>query len=233
MPITAENNAAEYNALVKKAEEAVLDDNQVISDIVFYDISLVYNGEIIEPADGEAKVSLRFGDPLFSVEAIERASELSVLHFSGSGEVEDVTDIVENAEEGVTAVEFSTDGFSPFCIVLEDTTQTGNFYQRVSTIDSTSATYLIVSAQGAYALSSTQTGYSRRAVINPVKGNPEYYTATVGGADAAGITDINWFFNNLIPGTSGTSRIQVNPSFPQKFFHQYEIFVILQVFLNP
>lgn len=207
MPITAENNAAEYKALVKKAEEAVLDENQVISDIVFYDISLVYNGEIIEPADGEAKVSLRFGEPLFSMEAVERASELSVLHFSGSGEVEDVTDIVENAEEGVTAVEFSTDGFSPFCIVLEDTTQTGNFYQRVSTIDSTSATYLIVSAQGSYAFSRTQTGYSRKAILNQVKGNESYYTATVGGADASGVADINWQFNTLIPGTSGTSRV--------------------------
>jgi hypothetical protein len=210
-PITSKDDGKEFNSLVNKTEANALDDNQVISDIVFYDIGFTYNGENIEPADGTVKVAINFNDPVFSAKDVDRASDLKVLHFEDSGQVEDVTDIVKNADEGVTAVEFSTDSFSPYCIVLADTQQTGNFYQRVSTIDSTTAAYMIVSVQGSYALSSDSAySYTRLAAITPVKGNPSYYSALIGTTAAASITSVNWYLNTLIPSTSGTSRIQVD-----------------------
>lgn len=210
LPITEESDKIEFDALAVKAGEAALDEDQVISDIRFYNISFKLNGENIEPAEGSVKVSIRFNNPVFSMDDMKRASDLKVLHFEDGGAVVDVTDVIENAEEGVTAVEFSTDSFSSFSIVLADTIITGNFYQRVNTIDSTTASYLIVSAQGNYALSSTQSGYSRAITMTPVRGNPEHYDVKVGAAGANTFADINWTFLSTVSGTTGTSQIRVS-----------------------
>ena len=212
--ITGESDPEKYEELMARVDEEALDEDQAITDIRFYDIAFELDGENIEPAHGSVRVALKFKEPIFDAEQVKVAAPIKVLHFEESGDIVDVTDVIRNAQAGVTAVEFSTDSFSTFSVVMPSTTQTGNFYQRVNTIDSTTAKYLIVAIQRDTALSSIQSGgYKRDITMSSVRGNAGFYTVKVGTVDASTSThpDIHWNFLTAV-GTSGTSQIQVSAS---------------------
>lgn len=211
VPITEESDSEKYNELFDRVDQEALGEDQAIKDIRFYDIGFELDGENLEPNHGSVRLSLEFKEPLFDAEEIKTADAIKVLHFEDDGDLEDLTDIIKNTPEGVAAVEFSTESFSSFSIVLPGTTQTGDFYKLIDARSenlSSSERYLIVSANGNMALSSSQTGYRRAVTLSQVEGNPDYFEVFVGSNNAAAYNDLNWQFVSGVTGTTGTTRIQ-------------------------
>ena len=96
-----------------------------------------------------------------------------------------------NVDQGITEVTFETTNMEAFALALSDTTQTGDFWVRVKSLDEITAdgTYMIVSAQGNYALTgNTSTNYTA-VTVQTVKGNTQYYTISNSGS-----TSVRWTF---------------------------------------
>ena len=91
-------------------------------------------------------------------------------------------------------------------LLTASTPTSGTYYERVDHIDSTTANYLIVSAEGNYALiagtdgSTSVTGTALKLV--PVKGNPGYFTIS-------NVTSsMYWCFGKTLTKSGGTTTIR-------------------------
>lgn len=102
----------------------------------------------------------------------------------------------ENAESGISELSFSGDNISTFGIALAATTQEGNFWRRVtSSAELTSdGIYMIVSAEGNYALSSGNPN-GMKVYVDTVKGNTEYYVITDVNGNAVASNAVRWTFS--------------------------------------
>lgn len=123
----------------------------------------------------------------------------------------------ENAEDGITGVQFTTSRIATFAVTLADTSQEGGFWKRVtSTSDFTSdGVYMIVSPEGMYAFAANSNTNMVRVNVDMVKGNPGYYTITDDNGNDVTNTYLNWQFTGS--GTSytiynGASRNYLNMS---------------------
>ena len=103
-------------------------------------------------------------------------------------------DTYENASDGLTGIGFESDMVTTFAVVLSNTTKTGQFWERIfdSSEIVSGGTYMIVSAEGNYALRGDNTNNYTAVTIQAQKGeekpdaawdqNPErntrYYTIT-------------------------------------------------------
>lgn len=183
--VTAEDDEERYRAYIDAIYEQIVGGDQVIGGVLFYDIAFIVDGEETEP-EMPASVFVEYKEEAaFDREEVAMASELLILHMLEDGAAvtaEDVTHTlreVEGLEDGITAMAFSAESFSTYAALLLDTVVPGTYYQRVTEIDSTTAHYLIVSANGAYALTSGTAApkYSARVDMLPIKGNPGYFFA--------------------------------------------------------
>ena len=105
--------------------------------------------------------------------------------------------VYTDLKEGITGLSYLSNGLAPFAVMLTDETVTGNFWQRIYSDDELvpGDTYMIVSAEGNYALTNnygyTNVPNSTFVVLQPVKGNPNYYS--VDNVD----DNMRWTFQNL------------------------------------
>lgn len=147
-------------------------------------------------------------------------SELSLDHYQVEQAEEDT---YNNASGGLTGVGFESDMVTTFAVVLSNTTKTGQFWERVfSASELTSGgTYMIVSAEGNYALrGSTSSSSNYTAVtIQAQKGeedpdaawdanaerNTRYYTITT---TSGGAVSNNLYWTITKSGSSYTVRNQ-------------------------
>lgn len=148
-PITAGDEAYDYDMLVWQAEEAAA---RWAAGIVLYDISFyTLEGEYIPVAD-TATVSLRFKEAVLP----DVGDEVTVLHYQDEGELPVV---VENAEierdenGAVTGLTFQTEGFSTFAVMAvedsepaaQDTAQGNSF---TLTYNGYTITFSVVNSAG-------------------------------------------------------------------------------------
>lgn len=182
VPITSQEQEERYRALVDAITEQAIDENQVIGDLLLYDISFWMDGEEIEPLN-PAEVSIQYKETAFTQQAVEMASDLKVLHMTEQEDsvvVEDMTDTLyaEDVDQGISHLTFQADSFSPYAILLADEVKTGSFFYQVDAITDITANYLIVSANGSHALTYGSVGVNQspKASMTPVKGNAGYYT---------------------------------------------------------
>lgn len=148
-PITAGDEAYDYDMLVWQAEEAAA---RWAAGIVLYDISFYTpEGEYIPVAD-TATVSLRFKEAVLP----DAEDEVTVLHYQDEGELPVV---VENAEierdenGAVTGLTFQTEGFSTFAVMAvedsepaaQDTAQGNSF---TLTYNGYTITFSVVNSAG-------------------------------------------------------------------------------------
>lgn len=84
----------------------------------------------------------------------------------------------ENTEQGVTGLSFQTNSLGAFAVALSTETQTGTYWTRVtSTAELASGgTFMIVSAEGNYALRGNDSANYTAVTLQTVKGNTQYYT---------------------------------------------------------
>lgn len=219
--ITAANDPAQYSDMLAAVNEKMQESPYYTGDVGFYQMELLLNGESYPlPDTARTRVEVAFNDPVFTPEAMEGAAKVEAYQLIAEGAsvtpyqmrraaalpVEDDTpaqlysleqvekDSFENADQGLTGVSFESNTVSTFAVVLSSTTKTGQFWERIfdaSEIES-GGTYLIVSAEGNYALRGDNNSSYTAAEIQAQKGeespdagydeNPErntrYYTVT-------------------------------------------------------
>lgn len=119
------------------------------------------------------------------------------------------TGTVDLESETIT---FQTENAAIFGVALAATTQEGNFWKRVTSTSELTAdgVYLIVSAEGNYALTRAGTN-GTKVYVEPIKGNPDYYEIkTQNNADPG--TQMQWGFTG-----SGTSYTVKNVAYTDYF----------------
>jgi len=182
-----------------------LPDGMTINNIVFYYISFYYNGEKIQPSD-DVNIHFDYIQIPFSTSETNAADTVTVLHFpdalSEAAEeslsrveqvvvelgdqviIEDIS-LIEDVLGRVNVIEptgtiddlaIDTPQFSIFAVALTTTQQTGTVYQRVESINDPNASYLIVSVDGAFALSASNSINVRPINLVQVYGHPQYYS---------------------------------------------------------
>lgn len=116
-------------------------------------------------------------------------------------------EVLVEPENGITGVKFRSGEIATVAFALTRQTVTGTFWERVYSTDEivSGGTYIIVSAEGNYALcGSTSTRSNYRAVtLETIKGNESYYV--ISGSEN---TDQRWTITKS--GTSYTIRSQNN-----------------------
>lgn len=112
-----EPNSEEYNAAVAKAEAAFGGSTEnIVKNYVLYDIYFEAEGERIEPEAGTVNVSVKFVSPVLGKEEGETVRN-DVIHLPEEGSPEKLNCEVDvNADGEVSAVNFTTDSFSTFCL---------------------------------------------------------------------------------------------------------------------
>lgn len=167
-----------------------------------FDISFLADGREIEPA-ASVTVNITYDNAL---PYVEEEDICQTIHFTEHGMEELATEIAVN-DGGQDAFVFTQDSFSVVANLLMATTpQSGTFYQRVDKIDSTTANYLMVSAEGNYALVAGNSGAASIAgtavKLEPVKGNAGYYTIS-------NVSDtMRWRFGRTVSSNGGDTTIR-------------------------
>lgn len=135
-------------------------------------------------------------------------------------------DTYENASGGLTGIGFESNMISTFAAVLTNTTKEGQFWERVFSADEivSGGTYMIVSAEGNYALRGNNSSNNTAVTIHAQKGeeypdadweaNPErntrYYTITTKGG---GAVDNNLYWTITKSGSNYTIRNQATSNY--------------------
>lgn len=107
-----------------------------------------------------------------------------------------------NASQGITSVTFTTNRISTFAVALANTTEKGPYWQRIESkeqLNDPNAKYMIISAEGNFALEGAAADNAVPVTLRPVKGryvgtvdqNRTYYTISVND-DSAALANLQW-----------------------------------------
>lgn len=213
--ITAANDPTNYGSFLSAVNRKLEDSPYYMGDVGFFSMEL-YQGEeaYTLPKGATTAVNVSFSKPVFTPEAMEGAAKVETYLLTPveaaqakkaraaasateeayqAEQVEE--DTYENASGGLTGLGFESSTFSNIAVVLSNTVKEGQFWERVfstSEIES-GGTYMIVSAEGNYALRGNENNNSTGVMIHAQKGeedpdadwqaNPErntrYYTITL------------------------------------------------------
>lgn len=157
--------------------------------------------ELAEGETGEAEMPMM---RLFSLRSSgEEEEEIEAIGYNAepiSGEN------YKDSAEGLTGLSFRSSRIATFAVALSTDIQEGTFWTRVTSTAELNAggTFMIVSAEGNYALVGNSNNNYRAVTIQTVKGNTDYYI--ISGSDSA---DVRWTFtknnNNYRIRNEGTS----------------------------
>ena len=219
--VSEELDPMRYGAMNAALELSTEESPFFVGDACFYQVRLMSGGEEYTlPAGTTAVVDLTFAQPVFNEVAVAQGSGLyTYLLESGepisllSGQIietfetqQAVGESYQNAVGGLTGVRLELGSSNDFAVMLATTTQTGTFWTRVTDKSELTAgnTYIIVSAEGNYALLGNSDANNTPVVLKTVKGNTDYYTI-----EARSGTLSNTAYWTFTPsGTSFTVRNQ-------------------------
>ena len=191
--VTEETDTLRYELLSAALENATEEEKYFIGDSGFYRVELMANGEVYElPETAVAILDVTFAQPVFEAEDVAEGRGLYTYHMDPgepialfSGETVDtyeatavVGESYENATEGLTGLRLRLKNSSSFAVMVASTKITGTFWTRVNSTDQLNAneTYMIVSAEGNYALRGNNSSNYVSVLLETVKGNTQYYT---------------------------------------------------------
>jgi hypothetical protein len=194
-----------------------------VGDAGFYHITLLSGGEVYRlPEGARAVVDVTFTQRIFDPQAVAEGSGLYTYLLSPgepiclfTGEIietyetqQAVGESYENATQGLTGVRLTLDNSNDFAVMLAETTMTGTFWTRVTDKSQLIAgeTYMIISAEGNYALNgSTSLSSNHTAIeLETVKGHTQYYTVRT----RTGSVDNSVYWTVTPSGTNFTVRNQ-------------------------
>ncbi len=141
------------------------------------------DGEDPSESDSEEKPNSKRGPTVTGTDSQETTSESEEAPEEETPtEYYDATpaegEVLMEAENGITGVKFRSGEIATVAFALTRQTATGTFWERVySTADIVSGgTYMIVSAEGNYALRGDNTNNYTAVTVETIKGNEKYYT---------------------------------------------------------
>ena len=226
--VTEESNPNLYGAMSAALELRMEESAYFVGDAGFYRIELMSGGaEYTLPEGSTAVVDVTFTQPLFDAAAVADGRGLytyllepgePIMLFSGETietfETQTITgERYENAAEGLTGLRLELGSSNDFAVLLATTTKTGTFWTRVTDKSELAAgnTYMIVSAEGNYALrGSTSNSSNYTAVmLEAVKGNTDYYTIRT----RTGSVDNNVYWTLTASGSGFTVRNQASATY--------------------
>ena len=190
--LTTDNSPEFYQEVVNEATKEIKDKKMALSNINVFDMKLVSGGEKLDIQPYvEADVRASFHTPLFEKEEAQQAAEFRT--FSLEEPEKDTKDTTEKplpaevegsysgVQDGITEVAYTSKGVTPFAVTLANKTESGKFWKQIRNSSEIQSfhEYIIVSAEGNYALTNNRNTSSRYnytpIVMEPVKGNPDYY----------------------------------------------------------
>ena len=133
----------------------------------------------------------------------------------------DAIDDTQSGEDGINGLSYTGNGLMPFAVMLTSTVQEGTFWTRVdSTADITAGgTYMIISAEGNYALRGNANSNYQPVTLHTVKSNEEYYTISIrtnGTEDPVNDALLYWTItrnnNNYTIRCQGDNQLYLRPN---------------------
>lgn len=229
--ITAANDPLSYESMSAALNDRITDTPYFMSQTGIYRMRLLSDGAAYElPQGAVARVKVTFTQPIFSSQAVKNAAKMQTFLLTPDAPAAQAVEpraaapyrlaarSVENAYQaealdgesyqsagdGLTGVEFETTEFATFAVVLSTHTMTDRFWTRVTDTSelASGGTFMIVSAEGNYALRGNNSNNYTPITLEAVKGNTQYYTITSSsGIDA----NLYWTFSG-----SGTRYVVQN-----------------------
>ncbi len=226
--VTEELDPYRYGSMAAALELATEESPFFVGDAGFYHVTLLSGGEVYElPAGAKAVVDVTFTQRVFDPAEVAAGSGLyTYLLAPGepislfTGEIietyetqQAIGESYENAVQGLTGVRLTLNNANDFAVMLASTTQTGTFWTRVTDKSQLTAdgTYMIVSAEGNYALNGSTTLRSNHTAVQleTVKGHTAYYTIRT----RSGSVDNNVYWTITPNGTSFVVRNQATANY--------------------
>ncbi len=210
-PVTQANDPAAYDSMSAALTDQIAETPYFLSETGIFRMSLSSGGEAYElPYGSQVTVKVTFTQPIFAAKAVENAAKLQtfLLKSASTFALRSTTvayqaealeeESYDNAQNGITGVEFQTTQLGSFAVVLSNSTMSGSFWTRVtSTSELTSGgTFMIVSAEGNFALRGDSSNNYIPVTLEAVKGNTQYYTIT-----SSSTIDANLYWSFTVSGS--------------------------------
>ena len=210
--IDPEVEAETFDAMQTALLDQLATETQFVKESAYYGMELQSeNAVYVLPETAEISIRVEFVEPLFTAEDIEDASEMgtyqmvpaeSAISTFAAREVpeeeqtgesyvaESVTgENYDNSADGLAALDFQSNAITTFAVALTSELQEGIYWTRVTNKSQITAngTYVIVSAEGNYALRGDRNTNQKAVSVLSVKGHTEYYT--ISGSDTS---ELRW-----------------------------------------
>lgn len=240
-PVTLANRPAAYTSMTQAVSKQMENSPYYMGDVSFFDISLTLEGTAWALPEGiNPKVTVTFHEPVFTPEAVEAAAKVetflltpeaapmvkmarsaTALTETGEYQVQPVEgQAYEGAEQGVEGVTFQSDSLGAVAVVLSTEIKEGIYWERLFSVDeiTNDGTYMIVSAEGNYALRGDNSNNYLQVQIQAQKGdalnsdpnvlqdskqNSKYYTIT---PKSSGTVDANLYWS--FTGSNGSYTVK-------------------------
>ena len=229
-PITYANSPAAYSSMAAAVSKEMENSAYYLGDVSFFDMALTLDGVAwVLPQGITPQVAVSFHQPVFTPEAVEEAVKVETFLLKSQEvpaarmlraapaasdsayQVELVQgETYEGAQQGVEGVTFQSNSISPFAVVLPTEIKEGVFWERLFSTDQITedGTYMIVSAEGNYALRGEKNNNYTQVQIEAQKGeilcsdpqlqtgqkNSIYYTITNANGSALEGNYLKWTF---------------------------------------
>lgn len=226
LPVTEEQNPMTYGTMNAAVELQMEQTPWFAGDLGIYQVWLLSGGEEFAlPEGATATMDVTFNAPVFDAQAVAEGAGLKTFLLTAgepitlfSGETVDTYEAAQtigesyvNAADGLTGMRLEIANQRAFAVVLANTTLEGTFWTRVTDKSqlTSSGTYMIVSAQGNYALRGSSNANYTAVVLKTVKGNTDYYTIEA----RSGSVDNNLYWTFTSSGSGFTIRNQATSNY--------------------
>lgn len=155
--------------------------------------------EVTEEAPAEEEVLAAQPMMLMAVNDIDMDSE-PVADEPAAASYQAAATPVDNyvdAENGITGLQFESGNAMTFAVALTSTVRNEGIWQRVTAKSQLTSgdTYMIISAEGTYALTGNSNNRATQVNVEMIKGNPGYYTITDDNGTDISNAYLQWTFS--------------------------------------
>lgn len=224
--VTAVSNPEAYRGMTDALGQTLKDAPYDVGDTDFFDMTLLQGQETyLLPEGAKIRVEITFSQPVFSPGAVEDSLGVGTFLLTPQTPIqarsvsafalrsEDSTYLASavgdetytGKEEGITGLTFETENLTSFAVMLADTESDATYWTRVTDLSQLNGgTYLIISAEGNYALRGDNSSNYTAVQVEGVKGNTQWFTVK----DGTDYIDKNHYWTITASGSGYTIQNQ-------------------------